>query len=215
MGDKKYILFGLVIGLVVLVTALSVFLVVQKTASVLKTENSVSLGAVFDYVSCDSGSGFGTSSISHTGAEDGVGFWLINGATSTITCDMRGAVSADLNLFLVGSTTAVDLYWEYMFSNTTTTPEGERVVSNATLGNDSTDDLAVWFAEDTKTAISKGEVSHSAATTTHNWSPGVSTSTKNITIPLVASDWMQVRFSVSADSAGALYSEIIKKEPIN
>src|SRR3990167_10354423 len=163
MGDKKYILFGLVIGLVVLVTALSVFLVVQKTASVLKTENPVSLGAVFDYVSCDSGSGFGTSSaLSNIGANNGVGFWLINGATSTITCDMRGAVSADLNLFLVGSTTDVDLYWEYMFSNTTTTPEGERVVSNATLGNDSTDDLAVWFTEDTKTSVAKGEVSHSA-----------------------------------------------------
>lgn len=216
-NSKNFVLLGLGVGLLVFLVSLGVFLANQNVLLDMKTETLVNskLGTQFSYNLCDSGDGFGTSSTLGMNSNDNNGgLWLTTGATSTITCNMRGAVSADLNIYFVGSSTAPRIYWEYVFNKATETPEGVVLRSGGIIGDDTTDDLANWYTEDTKTVLAEGEINHAISTTTHNWAPGVSTSTRNITIPLVASDWMQVRFSVSGANA-AVHAEVVKKEPVN
>ena len=216
---KNFVLIGVIGGMLIFLILLGIFLANQKILIETKNNNSnlprEKLGTQFAYEICDSGDGFGTSSVLGSNSSDNNGgLWLTTGATSTLTCYMKRAVSADLNLYLVGSSTTHRLYWEYAFNKATTSLEGVITRNEGIIGDDSTDDLAVWYVEDTKVILPEGEINHAVSTTTHNWAPGVSTSTRNITIPMVASDWMQIRFSVSGANA-ALYGEVVKKEPIN
>ena len=216
---KNFVLIGVISGTVIFLISLGIFLANQRAQIETKNNNNLTerkLGTQFAYEICDSGDGFGTSSVLGSNSSDNNGgLWLTTGgATSTLSCYMKRAVSADLNLYLVGSSTTHRLYWEYVFSKATTSPEGVITRNEGIIGDDSTDDLAVWYVEDTKVVLPEGEINHAVSTTTHNWAPGVSTSTRNITIPLVASDWMQIRFGVSGANA-ALYGEVVKKEPVN
>jgi len=102
-------------------------------------------------------------------------------ATSTSNTIMVGfeADQIDLNVQVTASTTASQVQWQYEFSH----------------------DGTNWFGEDTKSS-SGSTVTHQAATTTHQWTPGTTIpANKNIGIGSVATRFFRLKVYRAPETA--------------
>ena len=107
---------------------------------------------------------------------------------TTMIFSIGSAEQLDLNIQFQASSTATRLDWNYEFSN----------------------DRIDWFGEDSKTITSDTVTTHGAATTTHRWTPGLTTiARKNLSIDNINGEWIKISFrrGVTYEN-GTLWAEV-------
>lgn len=113
-----------------------------------------------------------------------------NPTTTTTLRPGNSVDSANLNICATASTTATIVSWRYGFS----------------------DDGTNFFGEDTN-AVSGSVITHEAATTTHEWTPGITErACKDVFVDNLNTDFFRVEFSNNDDVDYILYAELVPFE---